>query len=120
MRLIDADNLVLFPDNPESGTNDMIDSWIDECGLSNLELYITEDCPVDVEHALKDLCWKVIQGYINVVETEPTAFDVDKVISNIWDKSELIHIKHTHNDEIEDYIRTTDASEIVKGGGLDE
>ena len=49
-----------------------------------------------------------------------TAYDVDKVISNIWDKSELIHIKHTHNDEIEDYIRTTDASEIIRVGGIDE
>lgn len=55
-----------------------------------------------------------------LIDRIPTAFDVDKVISNIWDRSELIHIKHTHNDEIEDYIRTTDASEIVKAGGIDE
>ena len=66
---------------------------------------------VDISHII---------GFQSVVDAQPTAFDVDKVISNIWDKSELIHIKHTHNDEIEDYIRTTDASEIVKGGGIDE
>lgn len=119
-RLIDADSLTLFPNNPESGTDDMISSWIEECGLSNLELYITEDCPVDVEHALKELCWKVISGYVGVIETEPTAYDVDKVISNIWDKSELIHIKHNCYDEVEDYIRVTDVSEIVKAGGIDE
>jgi hypothetical protein len=127
-RLIDADNLVLFPNNPESGTNDMIDSWIDECGLSNLELYITEDCPVDVEHALKDLCWKVIQGYINVVETEPTAFDVDKVVKQLEklrDKANLNVLKNM-NEPIP-YSSASNrayaydmAIEVVKAGGIDE
>ena len=42
----------------------------------------------------------------------------DKVISNIWDRSELIHIKHNCYDEVEDYIRVTDVSEIVKAGGV--
>ena len=56
----------------------------------------------------------------DLVDRIPTAYDVDKVISKIWDRSELIHIKHICNDEVEDYIRTTDASEIVKAGGLDE
>ena len=57
---------------------------------------------------------------IEVVKEQPTAFDVDKVISNIWDRSELIHIKHNCYDEVEDYIRVTDVSEIVKAGGIDE
>lgn len=63
------------------------------------------------------------EGFIQMeklIKEQPTVFDVDKVISNIWDRSELIHIKHTHNDEIEDYIRTTDATEIVRDGGIDE
>ena len=55
---------------------------------------------------------------MRIVQT-PTAFDVDKVISNIWDRSELIHIKHNCYDEVEDYIRVTDVSEIVKAGGID-
>ena len=54
------------------------------------------------------------------IEGQPTAFDVDKVISNIWDRSELIHIKHNCYDEVEDYIRVTDVSEIVKAGEIDE
>lgn len=66
---------------------------------------------VDISHII---------GFQSVIDAQPTAFDVDRVISNIWDRSELIHIKHTHNDEIEDYIRTTDASEIVKASGIDE
>ena len=52
-----------------------------------------------------------------LIKEQPTAFDVDKVISNIWDRSELIHIKHNCYDEVEDYIRVTDVSEIVKAGG---
>ena len=57
---------------------------------------------------------------IRVIKEQPTAFDVGKVISNIWDRSELIHIKHNCYDEIEDYIRVTDVSKIVKAGGRDE
>lgn len=57
---------------------------------------------------------------IDKIYEQPTAFDVNKVISKIWDKSELIHIKHEHNDEVEDYIRVTDATEIVREGGIDE
>ena len=55
-----------------------------------------------------------------LIKEQPTAFNVDKVISNIWDRSELIHIKHNCYDEVEDYIRVTDVSEIVKAGGIDE
>ena len=58
------------------------------------------------------------KGFINVINNQPTEFDVDKVISNIWDRSELIHIKHNCYDEVEDYIRVTDVSEIVKAGGV--
>lgn len=61
-----------------------------------------------------------VDRIIDRLNNQPTAYDVDKVISKIWDRSELIHIKHTHNDEVEDYIRVTDASEIVKAGGIDE
>ena len=55
-----------------------------------------------------------------LIKQQPTAFDVDKVISNIWDRSELIHIKHNCYDEVEDYIRVTDVSKIIKAGGIDE
>lgn len=87
---------------------------------------------IDADKLMEDIikickCQPYLEGmqseivYIqDVVDEQPTAFDVDKVISNIWDKSELIHIKHNCYDEVEDYIRTTDASEIVKVGGIDE
>lgn len=128
-RLIYADSLVLFPNNPESGTKVMIDNWIDECGLSNLELYITEDCPVDIEHALTELCWKVIQGYINVIETEPTAYDVDKVLKKISERNREYQEKYRECQKEERemaeeifYQRAktmAEAYDIVKAGGID-
>ena len=85
---------------------------------------------IDVDKAIKDLkqftydCnFENIVGVLKVIrvlEQQPTAYDVDKVISNIWDRSELIHIKHNCYDEIEDYIRVTDVTQIVREGGLDE
>ena len=62
----------------------------------------------------------LVGKFIGLIELQPTAFNVDKVISNIWDRSELIHIKHNCYDEVEDYIRVTDVSEIVKAGEIDE
>ena len=86
---------------------------------------------IDADKLMEDIikickCQPYLEGmqseivYIqDVVDEQPTAFDVDKVISNIWDRSELIHIKHNCYDEVEDYIRVTDVSEIVKAGGID-
>lgn len=65
---------------------------------------------------VKDICCDIV----SFIDEQPTAYDVDKVISKIWDRSELIHIKHEHNDEVEDYIRVTDATEIVREGGIDD
>lgn len=78
---------------------------------------------VDADKLLNDVLNSMPTGsargvFRAFIEEQPTAFNVDKVISNIWDRSELIHIKHNCYDEVEDYIRTTDASEIVKAGGV--
>lgn len=85
---------------------------------------------IDVDKAIKDLKQftydcnleniVAVLKVIKVLERQPTAFDVDRVISNIWDRSELIHIKHNCYDEVEDYIRVTDVTQIVREGGLDE
>lgn len=83
---------------------------------------------IDVDKAIKDLKQfikdynlenlAVVLKIIMILQEQPTAFDVDKVISNIWDRSELIHIKHNCYDEVEDYIRVTDVTQIVKVGGM--
>lgn len=59
-------------------------------------------------------------GFDQVIMLMPTAYDVDKVISDIEDSVELIHVKHTSYYEIEEYIRFIDVIHIVREGGLDE
>ena len=59
-RLIDADALMDFPYSEGAGTEEQIEDWIEECGLS------------DEEDGAKMLCWKVIEGFRNVVKTAPT------------------------------------------------
>ena len=61
-RAIDADELKMFPYSEGSGTEEQIAEWIEQVGLS-------ED---DTAGRARDLCWKVIDGFINVVKTQPT------------------------------------------------
>lgn len=61
-RAIDADELLAFPYSESAGTDEQIENWIEECGLSDEEV---------IDRA-KKLCWTVIDGFINVVKTEPT------------------------------------------------
>lgn len=82
---------------------------------------IREYCKDCIEHNKQKMDIVDINADIqDFLDNQPIAFDVDKAISNIWDRSELIHIKHDCYDEVEDYIRVTDVSEIVKAGGLNE
>ena len=61
-RVIDANELEMFPYSEGAGTEEQISEWIEQTGLS-------ED---DTASRARDLCWKVIDGFINVVKTQPT------------------------------------------------
>ena len=61
-RAIDANELEMFPYSEGAGTEEQIADWIEQAGLS-------ED---DTASRARDLCWKVIEGFINVVKTQPT------------------------------------------------
>ena len=61
-RAIDADELEMFPYSEGAGTEEQISEWVEQTGLS-------ED---DTASRARDLCWKVIDGFINVVKTQPT------------------------------------------------
>ena len=61
-RAIDADELEMFPYSEESGTEEQIAEWIEQAGLSE----------EDTADRARLLCWKVIEGCINVVKTQPT------------------------------------------------
>ena len=61
-RAIDADELEMFPYSEGSGTEEQIAEWIEQAGLSE----------EDTADRARLLCWKVIEGCINVVKTQPT------------------------------------------------
>lgn len=61
-RAIDADELLAFPYSESAGTDEQIEDWIEECGLSDEEV---------IDRA-KKLCWMVIEGFVNVIKTAPT------------------------------------------------
>lgn len=60
-RTIDADELEKFPYSESAGTEEQIEEWVQEYGFYGEE----------AEKA-KRLCWKVIEGFVNVVKTAPT------------------------------------------------
>lgn len=106
MRLIDVDNISFKEIN--KALKDL--SWWCDTNEQDGVVYIPSS------NLIKDI--GRIKDYLEYIKQQPTAYDVDKVVSNIWDRSELIHIKHNCYDEVEDYIRVTDVSEIVKAGGI--
>ena len=59
---------------------------------------------------------KTIEYITKYISNMPTAYDIDKVVSELEDRSELIHIKHYCYDEVEDCIRLIDAIQIVREG----
>ena len=61
-RAIDADELEMFPYSEGAGTEEQIAEWIEQVGLSG----------DDTASRARNLCWKVIEGFINVVKTQPT------------------------------------------------
>ena len=61
-RAIDANELEMFPYAEVAGTEEQIADWIEQVGLSG----------DDTASRARNLCWKVIEGFINVVKTQPT------------------------------------------------
>lgn len=72
MRLVNADAIIKFPFSESSGTEEQIVEWIEKCGLTDINMYLTDDCRIDAEDAIYELCSTVIHGMINVVESAPT------------------------------------------------
>ena len=61
-RAIDANELEMFPYAEVAGTEEQIADWIEQVGLSG----------DDTASRARNLCWKVIEGCVNVVKTQPT------------------------------------------------
>ena len=63
---------------------------------------------------------KHLENIICVLENLPTAFDVDKVVEQLEEKSEMVSIPHHSIVEKIEVILTKDVIDIVKAGGIDE
>lgn len=71
MRLVNADAIIKFPFSESSGTEEQIAEWIEKHGLADINMYLTDDCRIDAEDAIYELCYTVIRGMINVIESAP-------------------------------------------------
>ena len=106
-RLIDADSVKDFFFSETSGTEETIRDLAEKHNLTYLN-DVNED---DVMSFAKDIL-KAVQ---NVIETEPTAYDPDKVEDQLNDKFRVVR-----TDEDLEWNRAMDeAITIVKGGGVD-
>lgn len=109
MRLINADEVIQFPFNPESGTNEWIDDLINEVGLSGEAV----NFDFGIEEKAQELCKKVIDGMLNIIKTSDTAYDIEKVITEINMKS---FDYYTGSGAA---IDVGDVEEIIRRGGID-
>lgn len=98
MRLIDADKLIL-----------------------HLNDYALQKSPSDVESAgdrkVSRAVYKEITDCIRAVDEQPTAFDLDKVMEQLEDRSALA--RPVGWSKAYEIIMLKDAIEIVKGGGVE-
>ena len=106
-RLIDADHVKDFFFSETSGTEDVIRDLMNTHGLDYAN-NINEEV---IMAFAKDLL-KAVQ---NVIDTEPTAYDPDKVVEQLEDYSDADEAEGTRP-----VIELTKAIEIVKGGGVDD
>ena len=74
-RMIDADELEMFPYSEVAGTEEQIADWIEQVGLSG----------DDTASRARNLCWKVIEGFINVVKTQSTLTPPNEWVS-VYDR----------------------------------
>lgn len=77
-----------------------------------------------LQNILGEPIQKIIDRYIHIVDEQPTAFDVDKVVEQLEKLADEANDKileagglQLYYDGYEDAMRT--AVEIVKGGGAD-
>lgn len=106
-RLIDADSVKDFFFSETSGTEEIISDLAEKHNLTYLN-DVNED---EVMSFAKDL----LEAVQNVIETEPTAYDPDKVVDQLNDKFRVVR-----TDEDLEWNRAMDETiTIVKGGGVD-
>lgn len=118
-RLIDADELSDFFFSETSGTEEIIHDLMQKHGL-NYANGVNED-------AVMYFAIDLLKGAQNVIDTQPIAYDVDKVVEQL-EEVEKIMTSPVNIDCFGEECRASDctvcliskAIEIVKAGGTDE
>lgn len=86
--------------------------------ILHLNDYKLQQSPIDVQDIESINVRAVIQDCIKAVEEQPTAYDVDKVVEQLEDRSTLSRpVGWSKSYEI---VTLEDAIEIVKGGEVNE
>ena len=83
---------------------------------------------IDADKLIEDMRnkWDMQDLYLPIhfkellIDEQPTAFDVDKVVKQLEEKSEMVSIPHHSIVEKIEVILTKDVIDIVKAGGIDE
>lgn len=70
-----------------------------------------------LQNILGEPIQKIIDRYIHIVDNQPTAFDVDKVVEQLENRSALA--RPVGWSKAYEIIMLKDAIEIVKGGGVE-
>ena len=70
-----------------------------------------------LQNILGEPIQKIIDRYIHIVDEQPTAFDLDKVMEQLEDRSALA--RPVGWSKAYEIIMLKDAIEIVKGGGVE-
>ena len=70
-----------------------------------------------LQNILGETIQKIIDRYIHIVDSQPTAFDVDKVVEQLENRSALA--RPVGWSKAYEIIMLKDAIEIVKGGGVE-
>ena len=63
----------------------------------------------------RDFARDITRGFLKDIDAQPTAYDIDKIIERLEEKSE-IYCKEYGYPEDENILYLPDAVEIVKGG----
>lgn len=71
-----------------------------------------------LQNILGEPIQKIIDRYIHIVDEQPTAFDADKVVEQLENRSALA--RPVGWSKAYEIIMLKDAIEIVKGGGVDD
>lgn len=87
--LISRENVKRFFYSPESGTNDVVEDYISEVGLEGEAVDFNEA----ITERARQLCHKMIEGFMNILDTEDDAYDVESVIQSIRNK--ITEIRNT-------------------------